>query len=977
MWASIHLLKSWTLRHGAILSTGANLPLITWLTNLTFSKLVIPIECLLLTGIIFLFIRPTNTKIGINFLLQLVGQARAQIIAITISLGIGHFIWSWPWTTFIPLISWVALPIITLKTYNHIQSIWRYNQLVVSFIRKFNDLFFKIASETVHRSLDTAITCSIIIWAISFLAERFEPSISLDFFLTTFFPLTWLVLDLMPYARWQFATGPIDLLIRYFLRLLAWDACCITLIYLSNSGLNLKIAAWLLIANLALATYAFTHLKGVVKGAENLRRCTLAACVFWIAQPYATHALLGGGDALWYANTLADFLAQIKAGIFPVFVGQSEYLFNGGVFPIRFAPLFQHYGIAVNAITLGSLNPAGLQNMIIIGSLFAAAFSTYYILRRLLPQKPNIALVLCVIYLSCPGLLALAFYGDLMMSWTTLPWLTLAFGASIMTFHEKGIAPYFIMSLALSLIWWGHSPIALWSSLAVGFVQLTRITTTSEPLKEWRNLILGGTIFVLIILYPITSILGVPINPGSSTADYSATKPVEILNRINESFPAILAPLDPKKPSLAYYQTGWSILLLTLSCIAIGLHRRITSRGFWATIATSLVLLLFLLPIPFLNSLIWNTLPGFLRNPTGNWPMQRFNVIIAASAVCAAAYLIALLKKQKIFFPIWPIFLLLTWSLYESKTLVDRRDELRKYSESKPSSLLPQNNYLTRNAYLVFEKFPSYFSHGHVEPLLENRLLKKKYFNTLTDNTQAVILPQYGATLIKEGNLAGALKKDENLWDILPSFQIDPLQRYAIEINFHDKNIDGTLLLKSDSLNLIYGLPIYGGIRSFGSTAQSNHLITISTQSLIPENLKIRFVASDNFINSDYSNLGYYRWFKINLQELPIKVTNWIPYSADIQSSEEAWLETPRMFQPGYEATVDGKFAKVSKSPEGLVMISVPEGKSRVTVFYRPPFLLITSYWISFGTILLSAFVIIIFFWRSALDRKNWENSYD
>jgi hypothetical protein len=78
---------------------------------------------------------------------------------------------------------------------------------------------------------------------------------------------------------------------------------------------------------------------------------------------------------------------------------------------------------------------------------------------------------------------------------------------------------------------------------------------------------------------------------------------------------------------------------------------------------------------------------------------------------------------------------------------------------------------------------------------------------------------------------------------------------------------------------------------------------------------------------------------------LPIHVYSWIPYQAIVQSPEPAWLETPRMFQSGYMASVNGHLAKVEKSKQGLVSIEIPAGRSKVEVDYRPPWGLNFLFW--------------------------------
>jgi len=536
------------------------------------------------------------------------------------------------------------------------------------------------------------------------------------------------------------------------------------------------------------------------------------------------------------------------------------------------------------------------------------------------------------------------------MSWTTLPWLPLAFGGSLLTFREKGCTPYIMMSSGLGLLWWGHSPIAIWSTVAIGLTQLARFILTRPRLLDWRDIGLGCSIFCLLIAYPIVSVLGVPIDPSLSTTNYAAPKISAIQESLNISFPGVLFPLNSKNPALAFFQPGWSLVAIIAFCLYKGFRERIRNLGFWTMLITPLILLFLLIPIPHVST--WNAVPALLRNPTGSWPMQRFYVIIAICSVCALASLIINSKPSISRTAGLLLIPTLLWSFYESRVIIAPKEKLRQEVQQRSFQRLPENNILTRNAYLVFTQPPAYFSHSYIEHLLENRLLQKNTYIQLLGNNEAAILPQYSAKLLQEGSLNGTRTSLLEPWSLSPTFKMEPERRYALQLEFTQPGAEGILIIDGQRLNRVYGLPTYGGSRSFGSTAISSKLISLSTSGSLSENITLRFFAQRKSLNEDFHVFANYRWFSIDMTALPIKVTNWIPYKARVQSPVEAWLETPRMFQPGYQATVDGKTTIVAKSPEGLVMVPVPPGASEVTLAYRAPYILLVSYWISLGAIL-------------------------
>jgi hypothetical protein len=80
---------------------------------------------------------------------------------------------------------------------------------------------------------------------------------------------------------------------------------------------------------------------------------------------------------------------------------------------------------------------------------------------------------------------------------------------------------------------------------------------------------------------------------------------------------------------------------------------------------------------------------------------------------------------------------------------------------------------------------------------------------------------------------------------------------------------------------------------------------------------------------------------------LPVRVTSWLPYHAEVTSPAKAWVETPRMYLDGYSAAVDGQPARVARSPDGLVCVPVPAGTSRIALVFHAPAGLAALLWTS------------------------------
>ena len=71
----------------------------------------------------------------------------------------------------------------------------------------------------------------------------------------------------------------------------------------------------------------------------------------WLYRPFLDAGFFGGVDARSYGYTMIDVLRQARAGVFPVLVGQTEFMFNGTIHPIRTAPYHHYLGILLDRIT--------------------------------------------------------------------------------------------------------------------------------------------------------------------------------------------------------------------------------------------------------------------------------------------------------------------------------------------------------------------------------------------------------------------------------------------------------------------------------------------------------------------------------------------------------------------------------------------------------------------------------------------------
>lgn len=172
---------------------------------------------------------------------------------------------------------------------------------------------------------------------------------------------------------------------------------------------------------------------------EVLRGGLLLGWALWLTHPFLTSRLIGSGDAWWYGNMLRDYLVQLRHGIFPVWTGQTEFAFNGAVYPLRAAPYYQYLGGLLDLLSGRRFDAFTIQHGTVVVSLVAAAGTAYWSLCRLAPHRRNAAALLAAFYVACPGVLGLATSMDLYMSVMAIPFLPLVTCGLVLALREGGL----------------------------------------------------------------------------------------------------------------------------------------------------------------------------------------------------------------------------------------------------------------------------------------------------------------------------------------------------------------------------------------------------------------------------------------------------------------------------------------------------------------------------------------------------------
>ena len=653
----------------------------------------------------------------------------------------------------------------------------------------------------------------------------------------------------------------------------------------------------------------------------------------WLVEPFLNTRATGAGDSHWYALVTADALAQYRAGIFPL-VGQSEYAINGSTFPGCYAPYYQVFSIALDLLSGRTLSVYAIQHLTVVLSLLGGIFSAYAVLRLLAPtgwRAP--AALLAFLYAASPAWLGAIYSMDMYMTFMTLPWLPFAFLGCARTFVRLDRRALLWLVPSLSLVWYAHPPVALWTTIVVAVTQLFRWCVRPQGwAREITWLAAAAGLFLALTGLPFATAANADPQVEPSRYDH-------VLETL-QTHRAAWFPVSAGADQLSDQQLGWGLAVVLVAGGVLALRRK--ARAFAGLLAAAAGIWLVLAPIPGVQSLVWRLLPETIRMITDNWPSQRLYPLLAALAsIGAGGVLLRAFRHRPALLGGLVLFLAgaVVWSATEAAKFRRRGHTITLDAATSARRFYPENLVLTRYAYEMFTHKPDYVANGVINPILRQRLLSVSSQEQITSNLSHAHAQPLGQTFVLTSEARG-----RGSYELSPSLTLQPGRDYLIEFEFPGQKYDGELSLEGDRIERRYRLPRDGGIEAFGSAPDTGKFLTLATKGNVPETVTWHFQSISFAPPSRFATV---RVSEFDRAQLPVQTESLLPYRAIVRSPSSAWLETPRMFLPGYAASINGRAAEVRPSPQGLVMIRVPAGASEVSLAFTGSLLLRTALWLA------------------------------
>ncbi len=672
-----------------------------------------------------------------------------------------------------------------------------------------------------------------------------------------------------------------------------------------------------------------------------IRLTVLALAGLFAAGPFLTSRALGTREAYNYHLSVADAVTQFRAGTLPVLAGQTEFAFNGRIHPLRTAPYMDYLAGALDVLALRQLGFWSLQNLTLALSLIGGAAACYWALRRATPATPGTASGLSCLYILSPSVLAAAYGMDLYMTVTTVPFVPLIIAANLAALAGRRRADLVLLATALAACWLAHPPVALWMSVITLSLQVVALCLRPPG---WRELpVLAGTVALFIILAGFGFASALTISPYQDV-----TRPHDIsllLIEVSRSFAASLHPVSARGDQLGDFQLGYVGWALAGVAFVLAAGRRQWTVLLLLLIAAFLFTLT--APVPGLHRWLWTHAPAAAFNLTNQWPMQRLYLPITALVIFGFALVwrrpaLSSRGLRDVYHLL--LVLALGWTLWQSWRFVGRGFAGRQTEEATRRGQLSGNIDLTSISYAVLG-LPGDFNNGVMDPAFGFRILAPYDAREIASNWTAPLPPSAENS---SGILEATAGDLPEVLDLPHRFTLQPGTRYRLTFRFLAPPGNAVLQLRGSSLFREYQLPAAGGARGFGMQSGNNTRITLWTVQATPEDIQLRLV-SPGMKDSPWQGRPFaeFSFERVVHSALPVELQSLLPLRCRVTAAAAGYLETPRMFIPGYAARVNGQLVRAQPSPDGLLMLPVPAGESRVELHYDGPAIVRWAFWLA------------------------------
>jgi hypothetical protein len=675
--------------------------------------------------------------------------------------------------------------------------------------------------------------------------------------------------------------------------------------------------------------------------AWSLAALLLALATSLLYAAYTGPRLVSGNidrDALAYLATIADACAQARVGSFPVYVGQSQWRFDGGLYPQAQAPYLTLVAPLLDLLTLRRLTSPHLFNLLALTHVLGGALVSLLVLRRVAPRHPWAMACLSWAYVACPGVMGVLVRLDMLNTILTLPLLPLLWDALARLCtgprEHPGWRPGVQLGLSLAGLWSAHAPVALWASSSALVAGLVGLALARRWRDTGRGLVVALGVFALVAAWPLLTVFTLTegragqVGVGAPNGRLAPELVARTLAHLRGDALGSWLPLGfvrghpsngwpypdeavralpsgwRERAVLPYLQLGWLLWAALLGSALRLRHAHAHAQA--ALLAAALGLVLFLYPLPGLGEWLWGALPG-LFDITRIWPMQRFYVLLASLAVACGARAWASLPSQPRSYRFARVLLgvLVVWSASQAARLGSFAWQQRAPDDGLER---PENVPLRLKDLQM----------GSPHPLPE----------WSDARLHLALLDERGQPVTEALAVAAAGCAEARPLETLPGDDTVAVLTLTAD---HPRLI--CLSAAPAGLLEVYGTGYY---RQRRTPAGATQALPLWTSAGAGQRVAVRFGTPDGHfrpLRAPTFLLGGYA-----PAVLPVVVERWLPLRLWVPAARAGQrLETPRRFMPDQTALVNGRPVAAERSARGLLALALQPGSNRVELSFRAP----------------------------------------
>jgi hypothetical protein len=280
------------------------------------------------------------------------------------------------------------------------------------------------------------------------------------------------------------------------------------------------------------------------------------------------------------------------------------------------------------------------------------------------------------------------------------------------------------------------------------------------------------------------------------------------------------------------------------------------------------------------------------------------------------------------------LLVLVLWGLVQAAPFMRRGWNVTTSRTQTENHFRPENFVLERFCYDLLQP-PAYLTYGRVDPWLQARVLDVNENVVIGPDETARLMESAGAQLVRM--TARDLASDP-VWAIVsPNITVGPHERLMVRFEFQSKvNYAGWLIWSSTHGYREYHLPDAGLALAFGAEAPNSRVVVLGNSANASETYRLTYSRqSGNTVGGKDDLLANVIVSRYNPERAMVRVDELMPvYRVTATLPAVGWIETSRVWLPGYRATLDAKTVDLRRSHRGLAMVPAGAGLHRLELRY-------------------------------------------